>query len=68
MASADMTALRWWRERRAFTQRDLADRAGISQGYLAKIETGQSTPRLRVWFRLADALQVDINDLTEDAA
>jgi transcriptional regulator with XRE-family HTH domain len=51
------------RERRGWTQEQLAERASISRGYLARLETARQDPRLSVIERLAKALRVNVDAL-----
>jgi len=63
------------RERRRMTQEELAKRAGVSQGYIAKLEpsnrTGKSktvrknNPSVAILKRLARALGVSVTELLE---
>ena len=55
--------LREWRKYRAFTQAQLADRAGLTQGAVAAIELGHRSPNVRSARRLADALGCAVDDL-----
>ena len=48
--------LRAWRERKALSQRDLAQLAGVSQFSISKIETGNQKPRPSTLRKLAAAL------------
>lgn len=41
----------------------LAAAAGISQGYLAQMETGKREGTISVYRALADALHLDLDDL-----
>ncbi|MGM0703841.1 MAG: helix-turn-helix domain-containing protein [Pseudomonadota bacterium] len=43
---------------------ELAEKAGISQGYLSEIEAGKKTGSLGVLKRIAEALDVELSDLT----
>lgn len=52
-----------WREFRSLTQKALAERAGIRQASVSEIEAGKSSPRMSTARRLADVLDVDIDDL-----
>ena len=52
-----------WRERRGLTQEKLADRAGISRGFLARLETARHDPKLSTLEKIAKALKVDIAKL-----
>ncbi len=53
------------RRRQALTlsQPELAKRAGISRGYLARVELGMQSPTLEVIERLARALRVTPGEL-----
>jgi len=53
------------REARAITQVDLARRSGLTQGYIAKIESAKYAPdpALSVVIKLAKALDVSIGEL-----
>lgn len=44
------------REKHGWTQRDLAERAGMKQPQLARLETGQVEPKLDTLQRLAKAM------------
>ena len=55
--------LRVWRKYRAFTLDALAERAGVSKGYLSQIESGQKPGALGLFRRLADVLDVSMDDL-----
>jgi transcriptional regulator with XRE-family HTH domain len=51
------------RERRGLSQQELAGKAAISRGYLARLETGRHDPTVGVVERLARALRVKVTDL-----
>jgi len=52
------------REAKGMTQRDLAERAKVTAGYVAQIELGQKkNPSLAVLQRLAKALGVPVTRL-----
>ena len=54
------------REAKGLTQRDLARRAKVTQGYVAQLEVGLKTnPSLPVLRRLAKALGVPVAELLE---
>ena len=48
------------RRQAGITMTELARRSGLSQGYISRLEMGQSTPSLRVLARLAQALGVPL--------
>lgn len=49
------------------TQRELADKAHISEGYVARLEAGDTSPGLDLLSRLAIALSVSLTDLMPTA-
>jgi transcriptional regulator with XRE-family HTH domain len=52
------------RESKGMTQRDLAERAEVTPGYIAQLEMGQKqNPSLAVLRRLARALGVPVAEL-----
>ena len=53
------------RAERGLTQQQLAERAGISGGYYARLERGEQDPTLSVIERLAKALGVKVGRLLE---
>jgi transcriptional regulator with XRE-family HTH domain len=65
MAPTERVAMRVkdWRERRGLTQEQLAEKAGISRGYLARLETARQDPKLSTLEKIAKALKVDIAKL-----
>jgi transcriptional regulator with XRE-family HTH domain len=52
--------LRWWRQRRGWSQLDLSGRAEISQRHLSFLELGRSSPSRDMVIRLATALDVPL--------
>lgn len=63
---AARTPLAFWRRHRGLTQAALAAAAGITQPYLAQIETDQRTGDVRLYARLAMVLRVRMEDLVAD--
>jgi len=57
-------AVRYWRNRRALNQGELARLVGISQNSLSRIETGEHKPRSVTIRKLAEALKLDVEQLT----
>jgi transcriptional regulator with XRE-family HTH domain len=47
--------LRYARRRAGFTQRQLAERAGVAQPMIARIESGRSIPRVDTFDKLLEA-------------
>jgi transcriptional regulator with XRE-family HTH domain len=60
---AAASPLAFWRQRRKLTQAVLAEAVGISQAYLAQIETGKRVGDVTLYRRLAQRLGVRIEDL-----
>ena len=58
--------LRVWREYRGLSQAALAKAAGITPAYLSQMEGGMRQGTTRTLCKLAKALNVDLDDLTED--
>src|SRR5712692_1766083 len=54
------TRLRWWRQRRGWSQLELAERADISQRHLSFLELGRASPSRDMVVRLATALDVPL--------
>lgn len=55
--------LRAYRDLRGLTQAALAERAGVNRVTVAEIETGRKTGSVATLRRLADALDVTVDDL-----
>ena len=51
------------REQRGLSQEALAAKAGLSRGYLARLETGRHDPTVGTVEKLAKALRVKVIDL-----
>jgi transcriptional regulator with XRE-family HTH domain len=65
MPAAETTArfgsgLRWWRERRGFSQLDLAGAAETTQRHLSFLESGRATPSREMVLRLAGVLDLPL--------
>ncbi len=56
-------AVREWRQTRGLSQRALAERAGVGYVLIARLELGQTDPRLSTLERLAEALGVSVPEL-----
>jgi DNA-binding XRE family transcriptional regulator len=60
------TVIRKLRERQGMTQERLAKKAGVTQGYIAQLESGlKKHPSLPTLKKLARALDVPVTDLLE---
>ena len=55
--------IKFLREKEHLTQEKLAEKAGISLDYLGKIEVNINKPGLKTLLKLADALNVPIEEL-----
>ena len=64
-AVREESLIKAWREYFGLTQKQLAERAGIKQPALARLETGKSTPRTSTLKKLADAMDLSIEQLIE---
>lgn len=59
--------LREARQRRRMTMEELADRAGVHRTYIGLLERGERQPTIDVAVRLADALNVRLSNVIEQA-
>jgi len=59
------TPLAFWRKKRGLTQAALASACGISQPYLAQMESGKRTGDVAVYGRIAKHLGVRIEDIID---
>ena len=57
--------LKQLREKRGLSQEALAAKAGVSRGYLARLETSRQDPSLSILEKLAKALGVKVAKLIE---
>jgi transcriptional regulator with XRE-family HTH domain len=55
--------LKEWRTRRALTLQDLSDRTGITKANISRIELGLQEPRASSIRKLAQALDITIDQL-----
>ncbi|MEX2318277.1 MAG: helix-turn-helix transcriptional regulator [Bauldia sp.] len=53
----------FWRKRRGLTQAALAGEIGVSQGYLAQLESAKRSGDVGIYRRLSSTLKVDIEEL-----
>ena len=51
------------RKQQRYTQREVAELAGLNPNYYAKVERGDSIPSLKTIFRIAKALKVSATDI-----
>jgi transcriptional regulator with XRE-family HTH domain len=54
-----------WRHYRSVNQSSLADKAGLTRAYLARLETGRADPSLSVLLKLAVALDLSVGALLD---
>ena len=54
------SGLRWWRERRGFSQLDLASAAETTQRHLSFLESGRASPSREMILRLAGVLDLPL--------
>ncbi len=54
-----------WRNYRALTQSELANKTGLAQATVAQIESGKRQGSVGVLKKIADALSVDLDDLID---
>jgi len=52
-----------WRKHRGLTQAALAEKAGVQQAAIAQYEGGKREPAVKVLKKMAEALNVDLDDL-----
>ncbi len=57
--------LKRFRKRRGLTQETLARKAGISHGYVARLEIGMHEPTLSTLRKLAKVLRVKLGQLVD---
>ena len=56
------------REKHGLTQAQLAQRCGMSQADISRIERGSTSPTTRTLQRIADALEAEVRLVANDAA
>ena len=61
-----MSQLRFWREQRGLSQRQLGDAIGVSDNAISQFERGRIKPRLHHCMALAQALGIDAGILTQE--
>ena len=57
-----LVTLRYWRERRGYSVRELARRAGVGYVSVVRIENDQLSPTVAMLEKLAKALDVEVRD------
>lgn len=57
--------IRAWREYFGMTQQELARRAGMAQPALARLEKSDSKPRISTLKKIASAMEINLEQLTD---
>lgn len=57
MRNVDLSELKRMRKRLGITQEELAQKAGVSQAYIAKLESGQADPKLSTFQKILHCLE-----------
>ena len=57
--------VRQFRARRGMSRRVLAEASGVSERYLAQLETGRGNASITVLKQIADAIDVPVDDLVD---
>ncbi|MCH8847320.1 MAG: helix-turn-helix domain-containing protein [Proteobacteria bacterium] len=55
-----------WRKYRGLSQQKLAEKSGVTQAYIAQIETGKKGGGVKTLKKLAVALSIGLDDLVTD--
>jgi transcriptional regulator with XRE-family HTH domain len=63
MVEVDGARLRWIRERRALSMRELGKKAGVNPLTIGRLEKGRRTAQLETVRKLAGALEVEVDEL-----
>lgn len=58
-----MNKIRIYRIRKSVTQKELAEKLGITQQMLSLYEKGESTPSVKMASKIAEELKEDVNDI-----
>ena len=54
------------RKKLGLTQEELANKLNVSSNYISAIECGKKTPKLEMFFKIADVLNVNLGILASD--
>ncbi len=54
------------RKKLGLTQEELANKLNVSSNYISAIECGKKTPKLEMFFKIADVLNVNLDILASD--
>ena len=55
--------IRTWRQRRRFSQSELAERSGVTQSTLSNYENGKREPAVSILIHIAEVLDVSLDEL-----
>ena len=55
-----------WRKGRGFTQKELAEKVGISEDYLSMIERGKRKPHVKVVVQIAFIIEIELWELIRE--
>ncbi len=64
VAIEEISIIRAWREYFDLTQKELAQKTGIAQSALARLEKSSSKPRTSTLKKLANAMEISLEQLT----
>ena len=59
--------IKYFRTQKNFTQEKLSEISGISKDYLSEIERGKKTPSIKRLIKIAEALDIDIDQINVKA-
>lgn len=66
LTTAEM--IRVFRHRRGWTQRDLAEAAGVTQATIFRLERGSTNPNINTLRKVAAALEVPLSEILMEGA
>ncbi len=58
--------IRKFRQRQGLTQHDLAEKIGVTEKQISKIETGVHYPKFENFVKILDSLDITLKDFAED--
>ncbi|MAQ70873.1 MAG: transcriptional regulator [Alphaproteobacteria bacterium] len=65
--NGDEHPVKFFRKKNSLTQKELAEKAGLSRTYLTEIETGAKNGSIDAYLKIAQALNITINDLVRSS-
>jgi transcriptional regulator with XRE-family HTH domain len=66
MAKINRVLMRKLRREKGFTQQELAEKTGIGQSYICKIESGDMEPSVKRLGKIAKALGTTVKELIKE--